>query len=206
MRPRIILHNAIGADGSIDGFMSDIKLFYETAGSFQEDATLAGNDALLAAFIDETGGEVRRTDSAGSRPLLVVPDSRGHIHDWPTLRRAPLPARVAVLCSRATPDEYLDSLRELNIDYVVTEDDRVDLPAALDELTALYDIKVVRVESSGTLNGALLSLGLVDEVSFLLSPCLVGSETVRTMFRSQATGKFPDPIPLQLTHLERDAR
>ncbi|HET7350203.1 MAG TPA: dihydrofolate reductase family protein [Marmoricola sp.] len=55
----------------------------------------------------------------------------------------------------------------------------VDLAALLVALHERYGARVVRVDSGGALNGALLEAGLVDEISLLMHPVLVPSEAGR---------------------------
>ncbi len=45
-------------------------------------------------------------------------------------------------------------------------------------------MKTVRVDSGGKLNGELLRLGLVDEISLLVHPYLVGGQSPASMFRA----------------------
>jgi len=52
-----------------------------------------------------------------------------------------------VLCSRATPQTYLDYLRQKQVEFIVAGDERVDLRAALEELNVRYGVKVIRVDS-----------------------------------------------------------
>jgi 2,5-diamino-6-(ribosylamino)-4(3H)-pyrimidinone 5'-phosphate reductase len=69
-----------------------------------------------------------------------------------------------------TPARPLDSVNpELVAGY-----DRVDLVEALELLGSKYGAKVVRAESSGRLLGALLELGLVNELALLVHPVVVG--------------------------------
>ena len=49
-------------------------------------------------------------------------------------------------------------------------DGRVDLGSALSVLRHEYGAELVRVDSGGSLTGALLASGLVDEVSLLVHP------------------------------------
>ncbi len=106
------------------------------------------------------------------------------------------------LCSHSTPQEYLDYLQKRYIDYIVTGDDHVDLRAALEELNTCYGVKVVRVDSGGTLNGVLLRAGLVDEVSVLIYPSLVGGITPRSFFRAPDLTSSQGVIQLKLSHVE----
>ena len=76
------------------------------------------------------------------------------------------------------------------------------LRAVLEELAARYGVEVVRVDSGGVLNGALLRAGLVDEVSVLINPCLVGGTSPRSIFVAPDLISGEGVIPLKLTHVE----
>jgi 2,5-diamino-6-(ribosylamino)-4(3H)-pyrimidinone 5'-phosphate reductase len=52
--------------------------------------------------------------------------------------------------------------------------DRVDLRLALSTLAERFGVGTVRVDSGGALTGALLEVGLVDEVSLLVHPLFAG--------------------------------
>lgn len=186
MLPRVILHNAVSLDGMIDGFPVDLQQYYELVSTWKEDATLAGSDTFLRAASeappeDESALLPPRVDPHDPRPILAVPDSRGRIRSWHYLRSLPYWRGFVALCSRSTPPEYLRYLKERHIDIIIAGEDHVDLRAALAELNSRYGVKVVRVDAGGTLNGLLLSQGLVSELSVLVYPCLVGG--------SQAGGK-----------------
>jgi len=82
-------------------------------------------------------------------------------------------------------------------------DERVDLRAALEELNVRYGVESVLLDSGGTLNGVLLRAGLVDEVSLLVAPCLVGGTTSRSFFRAPDLSSAEGVIPLKLAHVEQ---
>ena len=207
MKPKVILHNSTSLDGRISGFIPDVGLYYELAADWQEDATLTGCDTLLAAPAEENSGDGAISDGNGSPegdlPLLVVTDSRGRLGDWGYWRRQPYWRDVVVLCSASSPAEYLDDLATGGIDHIITGGDRVDLAEALEELNLRWGVNTVRVDSGGTLNGALLRQGLVDEVSVLIEPVLVGGETPSSIFRTPGTDSDSALIPLQLDRVEQ---
>jgi 2,5-diamino-6-(ribosylamino)-4(3H)-pyrimidinone 5'-phosphate reductase len=107
------------------------------------------------------------------------------------------------LCSRSTPSAHFEYLEQRHIDRIVAGDDHVDLRAALEELNVRYDVQVVRVDSGGTLNGVLLRAGLVDEVSVLIHPSLVGGTTPRSIFRAPDLASADGVIQLRLAHVEQ---
>lgn len=59
------------------------------------------------------------------------------------------------------------------------------------------------MDSGGILNGILLRLGLVDEVSVLIYPRLVGGSIQRSVFHAPDLNSSEGPIKLKQTHIEQ---
>jgi 2,5-diamino-6-(ribosylamino)-4(3H)-pyrimidinone 5'-phosphate reductase len=209
MLPRVILHNALSVDGRFDWITPDLALFYGVAVSFEEEATLAGSNTIIAGYSEEDleldleSYEPPQRDADSSLPLLVIPDSRGRVKAWHLLRKEQYWRDAMALVSTATPEEYLAYLDKLGVDYIVAGDDHVDMRAALEELNSRYGIKVVRADCGGTLNGVLLREDLVDKVSLLLNPCLVGGKESRSMFIAPELTSAECVIDLRLKRMEK---
>ncbi len=214
MIPRVVIHMLVSLDGRIDWLVAPdmvgslYGLYYELASRWKEDATLAGADTILASLNnvpkeDEKAFEPRKIDPSDQRPILVIPDSRGRVRSWHYLRALPYWRDGVALCSRSTPQEYLDYLQKRHIDYIIAGDDHVDLQKALEEMESRYGVKTVRVDSGGVLNGVLLRAGLVDEVSVLIHPSLVGGSTPRSFFRAPDLTSHEGVINLRLMSIER---
>jgi 2,5-diamino-6-(ribosylamino)-4(3H)-pyrimidinone 5'-phosphate reductase len=169
MRPHVVGHLAVSVDGVTAGFDVDLARFYAMATLWQEDVTLVGADTILAQE-----AALRSAPSPGPReagPLLAVVDSRARVREWDRLRDVGHWSDVLALYADQTPARPPDSrTRELITGY-----DRVDLDDVLQQLGKSYDARVVRVDAGGTLLGVLLELGLVDELSLLVHPVVVGS-------------------------------
>ncbi|MEV6286680.1 dihydrofolate reductase family protein [Kribbella sp. NPDC051770] len=189
MRPHVVGHLAVSLDGVTAGFDVDLARYYAMATLWQEDVTLLGADAILAQE-----SAVRSAPQPGPRetgPLLAVVDSRARVRDWDRLRATGHWSDVLALYADQTPARPPDSrTRELITGY-----DRVDLEEALHLLGKQYDARVVRVDTGGPLLGALLDLGLVDELSLLVHPVIVGSGP-------RWTGGFADRLDLALANAE----
>jgi 2,5-diamino-6-(ribosylamino)-4(3H)-pyrimidinone 5'-phosphate reductase len=208
MLPRVILHSGISVDGRYDWFSGDVGLYYELAASFQAEAMLSGSNTILAAFsAEETtveeAVEPSQPDPNDPRPWLVIVDSQGRVQNLHQIRRQPHWCDVIILCAHSTPESHLAYLRQQRIEHIITGEDRVDLRAALAELSARYGIKVIRVDSGGILNGVLLRAGLVDEVSVLINPYLVGGTTLRSIFVAPDLVSADAVIPLRLIHFKQ---
>lgn len=207
--PHVVIHNAVSADGRMDWISPDLGLYYRLAREFNEDATLIGADTVLAAEAmypeDQASSDAEGSAETGeeSRPILVLVDSRGRLQNLPRWRRQPYWGRLVVLCATSTPAEYIDRLRAMEIDCIVAGHERVDLRAALSELAESHRVRCVRVDSGGSLNGALLRAGLVNEISLLTCPQFVGGTSPRSVFRAPDLAGADCVVPLKLTHVDR---
>ncbi len=210
MLPRITLHNAVSLDGRLlEWDMVDMALYYGLIGAFDEQATLAGADTLIfgagheGVSADEPDATPVERVPGDSRPLLVVPDSRGRVRIWKWTLEQPYWRAGVALCSNATPREHLDYLERVCVDRIIAGDDHVDLATALHALHDRYGVERVRADSGGTLNGVLLRLGLVAEVSLLVAPVLLGDDRSRPFYHASGMVAPAAEIALTLTHQER---
>jgi len=109
---------------------------------------------------------------------FVVADGRGRVN-W-TFTGDELTTLHVLVC-RATPSGYLQRLRDLGVGYFVVGDRHVDLRAALARIRRVLEADRVIIDSGGTMNAALLRLGLVDILDVVTLPGLVGgAETPRS--------------------------
>jgi 2,5-diamino-6-(ribosylamino)-4(3H)-pyrimidinone 5'-phosphate reductase len=209
MRSRVILHSALSLDGRLTRFPVDLRIYYELAARWEEDITLAGCDTLLAGLSeteiepeDASAFEPKPPDPDDQRPLLAVPDSRGRLRAWHYLKKQPYWRGMIALCSESTPREYLHHLEERHIQTVIAGGDHVDLAQALQELSSRFQARVIRVDSGGTLNGLLLRAGLVDEISVLLHPALVGTAGSVPFLLTPEDEPLGESISLETRHIE----
>jgi 2,5-diamino-6-(ribosylamino)-4(3H)-pyrimidinone 5'-phosphate reductase len=168
MRPQVVVHAAVSLDGATTGFTPDIGRFYELAAGFHEDVTLTGADTILAQEANLEAAP--KPGPAPDGPLLAVVDGRGRVSRWAELRDVGHWSDVlALYCATTPPRPAADRPAEL-----VTGTDRVDLPAVVDALGRRDGVATIRVDSGGALTGALLRVGLIDEISLLVHPVLAG--------------------------------
>jgi riboflavin biosynthesis pyrimidine reductase len=131
---------------------------------------------------------------------FTVVDGRGRIRwterhpDWDVL----------VLACRSTPAEYLSYLRREGICYLLAGDDRVDLAGALTAMTARLGVRCVLSTAGGGLNGALLRTGLIDELSLLVLPALVGGLGTPSVLDGPPLEVGDRPTPLRLLSVHAD--
>lgn len=185
MKPELIIHNSVSLDGSLTGFMPDMELHYRIAGEYKPDAHLIGTDTII------TGNEMFSTgippeepadffdpQRSAEYPWWVIVDSAGRLKGTlHTCRRFEFCRDVIILVSAATPSEYIDHLRERNYRFVLTGKDKVDLEAAFDQLSEKFRVRKILTDTGKILGNLLINRGLVNEISLLIHPLIVGEKS-----------------------------
>lgn len=182
MKPEIIIHNSISLDGSLTGFMPDMELHYKIAGDYNPDAHLIGADTVIAGnemFSEEIPSEVQSDFVSPHRnpglPWWIIIDSRGRLKgSLHTCRRFKYCRDVILLVSESTPHDYISHLKERSYNYLVTGKEKVDLESALLKLNEVFGIRKILTDTGRILGNLLINMGMVDEISILIHPVIVG--------------------------------
>ena len=180
-KPKIIMHNTISLDGSFTNFDVDMELHYRIAAAYNADARLIGSATIKSGVEmygqqadEEQEADFHSPDRAGV-PWWIIADTAGSTSGLLHLcRRFEYCRDVVVLTSAKTPGEFIDYLKKRRYDYLECGTGRIDFRKAFQLLEAKYGLQTVLVDSGPVLNAVLLEQGLVDEISLLVAPVLVG--------------------------------
>ena len=127
-------------------------------------AVMTGSGTALADDPRLTARDV----GADRQPLRFLVDSKA---------RCPASLRlydsVAVLATASEPPQGLGE--GVEVLRLADEEGKVDLEGLLFEMSSRWQVNSLMVEAGPGLAGALLSKGLVDEVSAFLAPCYLGA-------------------------------
>jgi len=192
-KPKIIMHNTVSVDSSIKNFECDIGLHYQVAGNYQADAHLIGSitaktglEMYSGSIPPEKESDFRKKEyeKDDKRPFWVIVDTKGILKGLMHMyRRFEYCRDVIVLLSKNSPEDYINYLRERDYEYIISAKDQIDFPAALEILYSNYKIKTILTDTGGTLNSVLLENKLVDEISLIITPAIVG-ENSESLFKS----------------------
>jgi 2,5-diamino-6-(ribosylamino)-4(3H)-pyrimidinone 5'-phosphate reductase len=190
MISKIVIHNSISIDGSLSSFEPNMELHYRIAGRYHPDMHLIGSHTITAGielYGDsvplEEASDFEKPTREKKLPIWVLVDSKGKLKGLlHTCRRFEMCRDVIVLVSQSTPQRYLRYLDERQYDHYCIGRDSVDLRQALILLCKKYHAKTILTDTGRILGNLLLNQGLVDEISLLIHPVIVGNKSYN-MFR-----------------------
>jgi len=176
----------------------------EGSGSFVlEGAPLGPLPPVEAGNLYEDYLPAAVTQIEGRRWFTVV-DGRGRVR-W-TYKEFPDQEwagwHLLVLVHHSTPLEYLAYLRREQIPYLVVGMDQVDLVGAFAKMHRQLGVDCILSTAGGRLNGALLRLGLVDEINISFFPAIIGGRGTPALFDAPPLEANQLPTRLKLICVE----
>ena len=184
MKPEIIIHNSISLDGSLTGFMPDMTLHYKIAGDYKPHAHLIGADTVIAgnemfgeSIPDELPSDYQQPQRSPDLPWWIIVDSGGRLKGMlHTCRRFEYCRDVILLVSEKTPVDYIEHLKKRNYRFIITGKEKVDFIDTFDRLNKDFGISRILTDTGRILGNILLNLGVVNELSLLIHPLVIGEK------------------------------
>jgi riboflavin biosynthesis pyrimidine reductase len=207
VKPHVICHMG----SSVDGRTLPVRwrpkgaqvtgLYERLHEELEGDAWLVGrvtgqefsNRSAYPSEIDETHARepwIARRDASA---YAIVLDAHGKIA-WGRSDIGGDP--LLVVLTEHVPDAHLAGLRADGVSYVFAGTREIDLSVALGILSTRLGIKRLLLEGGGTISGAFLRAGLVDEISLVIYPAVDGSTGAPSVFDSSGE-KAGTPAPIQ---------
>lgn len=210
-RPYVRINVAATADGKIDTFERRGAAISSARDKQRVDQLRAASDAVMVGgrtLHDEdprltVKSEALRLERQARglqpNPAKVAVSSCLHLSaDCRFLTDGP--AHIMLFTASQTPPEQLEMLRTLGATVRILEGARPDLAQVL-RILKDDGIESLLVEGGATLNHALLSLGLVDELTVYVAPLIFGGETSPTLAGGVGLPR-DQAVALRLLHLE----
>jgi 2,5-diamino-6-(ribosylamino)-4(3H)-pyrimidinone 5'-phosphate reductase len=193
MKPYVVCHMIMSLDGRIASsrwqLSQEGRAEYEATGAiYQANAWMCGR-ITMAAFAQGAAPAAVSDAPAISKIDYIAPhaetsyavalDPSGKLY-W---ERSDISGDhvITVLTEMVSP-HYLGYLRAHRISYLFGGRDRIDLPMVLDKLAGGFQIKTLLLEGGGKINGSLLQIGAIDELSILIAPVVDGASGSPALF------------------------
>ncbi len=182
-RPVVVVHNSVSADGATTGFLPHLGQHYGVVTQLDTQARLVGSVTMRTGLDHDSappapdpGPDIDRPPSGrGEQPWWFLVDSHGRLNGrLHELRAFPGLRDVVVLVSHTTPPDYLAYLRDRQYRHFVAGDDHVMLADALPWIADTFGVGRILVDSGPVLTHIMLDHELVDELSLMVHPTVVG--------------------------------
>lgn len=195
MKPYVICHMFGSVDGRIKqniwGLKDHHKYFEETAAQIKADAWLVGRITMEefssrnVHLLSKGNRTIPKEDFVAkkvSKTYAVVIDPSGKCY-WDTNMVST--EQVIEVLTEKVSSKYLEHLRSKNVSYIFGGKKELDLELVLNKLYKLFNIKRVRIDGGGHVNGSFLKAGLIDEFSLVLAPIADGTMGAPTIFEAE---------------------
>ena len=212
MKPCIICHMMASLDGRIDCGMTEkigsSEPYYETLAELQCPSMLEGRVTLQMHYA--LPGRYERTgEAAAAGPRVhravqaegyaVGVDTRGELL-WGYETQKQFGKPLVMILSEDVGGDYLAYLEARGISYITAGKGRIDLAAAMDILWREFGVRRLALVGGGHLNGSMLDLGLIDEVSMVFGAGIDGRAGMAAAFDGRPEGS--DPVALKFVSAE----
>lgn len=199
-RPYVICHMLQSIDGKIAGGFFREKQTLELAKIYSDISKDYNGDAIIygTTTAKEMFSSSKTTPVLNQKPVqkidyiykndknkwIVVIDPQGQIsfdqfvYQNPRLKDK----NLIVILTENISSQYLETLKSLNISYLFTGKDEIDLRLALEKLYDLFSIKKLLLQGGGITNTYFIKEDLIDELSLVVSPVVSGEEKQPNIF------------------------
>lgn len=89
---------------------------------------------------------------------------------------------------------------------VINYEDKIDFKNFFEKLKTNWNIEKITIQTGGTLNSILLREGLIDHLSIIMAPCLIGGNNTSTLIDGESLHSENDLLkikPLKLIDCEK---
>lgn len=200
-RPYVICHMLQSIDGKIAGGFFREKQTLELAKIYSDISKDYNGDAIIygTTTAQEMFSSSKTVPVLNQKPIqkidyiykndknkwIVVIDPQGQISFDQSVYQNPRlkDKNLIVILTENISSQYLETLKSLNISYLFTGKDEIDLRLALEKLYDLFSIKKLLLQGGGITNTYFIKEDLIDELSLVVSPVVSGEEKQPNIFK-----------------------
>ncbi len=202
-RPYIICHMMASLDGRIDCDMTeqidDTNHYYEALDQLECPSVMEGkitlvkHSALPGLFHrtqphKDAGRQIYKAVEAEGYAIGV--DTSGTLL-WGDDTTEHFGKPLLMILSEKASEEYLAYLKSKQISYLTIGQESIDLKAAMEILRSEFGVERLAVVGGGHINGSMLDLGLIDEVSMMYGYGIDGREGMAAAFDGRPMSRGP---------------
>ncbi len=181
----------MSVDGRIDCAMTELlgdnEAYYNSLSSLKCSSSLIGRATMMSCYTDGLRFVSSSQSCIGqamnvarlSDGYTVVVDTHGTLN-ISSAECGGLP--LIVVMSEDAPADYAAHLTQLGVNWMAVGKVAIDLPRMAEALSTKFGVERLAVLGGGSINGAMLAAGLVDEVSVIVGAGVDGRSSQRSLF------------------------
>ena len=116
---------------------------------------------------------------------FIIIDSKPHINEKGVEYLAKWVKTLYLVTTNKQHPAYNLRHKDPNIEIVEFENE-VNLPELLRRMKEQYSAEKITIQSGGTLNSAWIREGLIDKVSIVIAPCLIGGSNTQSLIGGES--------------------
>ncbi len=161
--------------------------------------TVLADDPLLTVREEELPTHLPKPATTLKQPLRVVVDA--HLSIPLNARLLSQPGQTVIFTASHT-ETITELLKKTgaHVIYMPNRDGQIDLRTMCDKLAKDYEVNELFMETGATLAGAMLRVGLIDELVIYLAPILMGNKA-RPLFYLPDLQMLSQKIPLEIVDI-----
>jgi 2,5-diamino-6-(ribosylamino)-4(3H)-pyrimidinone 5'-phosphate reductase len=134
---------------------------------------------------EKVGVNTRAWDKKPDDICFVVVDNKPHLNAQGTEYFAKRSAHFYLVTTNKNHPAFKLQSRYPTM-HILLYENKVDLIDVFRRFTQEFQIKKVTIQTGGTLNAELLRLGLIDKVSIVIAPALIGGEKTQSLIGGES--------------------
>jgi 2,5-diamino-6-(ribosylamino)-4(3H)-pyrimidinone 5'-phosphate reductase len=202
-RPKTTLYMLISVDGKIstgDNDSLDVDQDYPEIGGVREGLHQYYQLEKKTDRVSLNTGLVMAKVGANERDLnknytkdvnFVVVDNKPHLNEHGTEYFAKRSGTFFLVTTNKNHPAFKLQKKYQNIEIYFYKDD-IDFADFFRKLKYDFKIKKLTIQSGGTLNALLLRAGLIDYISFVVAPCLIGGKNTKSVIEGESLHTIDD--------------
>jgi 2,5-diamino-6-(ribosylamino)-4(3H)-pyrimidinone 5'-phosphate reductase len=163
----------------ISGIKEGLHQYYELEG--QTDPYSLNSGKVMAKI----GANTRTKEPKKIGCSFVIIDNKPHLTDKGVEYMAKWVKTLFLVTNNKQHPSYKLRQQYSNIEIIGFED-KIDLSELLKKLKDEYKVERLTIQSGGTLNTEWIRLGLIDQVSIVIAPCLIGGKDTQSLLGGES--------------------
>lgn len=127
----------------------------------------------------------RKEEPEKMRVSFIIVDNKPHLNEKGVEYLAKWVKTLYLVTTNKSHPAYKVKDSFPNIE-IIQYDNEVDLTDLMAKMKNQYDVKRITIQSGGTLNAEWIRKGLIDKVSIVIAPCLIGGTNTQSLIGGES--------------------